>query len=191
VKKTFFDIKPLDIRRWDDFVGLFSEPGVQNGCWCMWWRLTRARFHRQYGRRNQAAFKKIVASGRPAGLIAYHGRKPVAWCAVAPREDYPSLDRSPVMKRIDDRPVWSITCFFVSKPYRGKGLNSLLVKAAVEHVRKHGGRIVEAYPVRRARDPATVKWLIFSGLAETFLKLGFKVVSRKSKVRFTVRYIIK
>lgn len=45
--------------------------------------------------------------------------------------------------------------------------------------------------IRRWKGPATVKWLLYSGLAGTFLKLGFKVVSRRSKARFTVRYIIK
>ncbi len=183
--------KPLTPQRWRDFTTLFSEQGVQNGCWCMWWRLARERFHRQYGHGNRAAFRKVVAAGRTPGLIAYHMRKPVGWCAVAPREDYPSLDRSPVLKRVDDQPVWSITCFFVSKPYRGRGLNRLLVKAAIAYVRKQGGRIVEAYPVRRVKNPDTVKWELFTGLADTFLKLGFKIVSRKSKVRSMMRYYIK
>jgi len=182
--------KPLVLKRWRDFVNLFSEPGVQHGCWCMWWRLTRERFHRQYGRGNKAAFKKIVATGQAPGIIAYDKRKPVAWCAVAPREDYASLDRSPVLKRIDDRPVWSITCFFVSKPFRGRGLNRLLIQAAIAHVRKQGGRIVEAYPVRKVKNPDTVKWALYTGLADTFIRLGFKTVSRKSKVRFVMRFYL-
>jgi GNAT superfamily N-acetyltransferase len=182
--------KPLTPKLWRDFVALFSETGVQNGCWCMWWRLTRENFHRRYGRGNKAAFKKIVDSGRVPGIIAYQGRKPVGWVAVAPREEFPSLDRSPVLKRVDDRPVWSINCFFVSKPYRGQGVNGMLARAAVDHVRKNGGRIVEAYPVRRVKNPDTVKWLLYSGLADTFRRLGFKTVSRKSKVRLMMRYYI-
>ncbi len=182
--------KPLILKRWRDFVNLFSEPGVQHGCWCMWWRLTRDRYRRQYGRGNKAAFKKIVAANRPPGIIAYYNRKPVGWCAVAPREDYASLDRSPVLNRIDDRPVWSITCFFVSKPFRGRGLNRLLIQAAIAHVRKQGGRIVEAYPVRKVKNLDTIKWALYTGLADTFIRLGFKTVSRKSKVRFVMRFYL-
>lgn len=184
------EFKPLTPDRWRDFVTLFSEHGVQKGCWCMWWRLTRECFHRRYGRGNRAAMKKIVRAGRVPGIIAYLGRKPVGWCSVAPREEFPSLDRSPVLKRIDDKPVWSITCFFVSKPYRGQGLSRKLIKAAIAYSRERGARIVEAYPVNPWQNPEALKWILFSGLSDTFRRLGFKTVSRKSKVRSVVRYYL-
>lgn len=174
--------------RWRDFVSLFSEHGVQNGCWCMYWRVSRGCYHRHFGRGNKAAIKKIVMEGRVPGIIAYHKGKPVGWCSVAPREEFPSLDRSPTLKRIDDQPVWSITCFFIAKPYRGKGLNQLLIQAAIEYVRKHGGRIVEAYPVRSAKNPAVIKWELYTGMAGTFRRLGFKTVSRRSKIRSVMRH---
>ena len=77
-------IHPLTGERWRDFEALFGARGACAGCWCMWWRLTRAEFQRQQGEGNRQAIKAIVASNREPGLLAYVGDVPAGWCAVAP-----------------------------------------------------------------------------------------------------------
>ena len=77
--------KPLTSQEWPDFVQLFQEHGVQRGCWCMYWRITRADFHRQYGEGNQRAIQQIVKAGPPPGILAYLDEQPVGWCSIAPR----------------------------------------------------------------------------------------------------------
>ena len=155
----------------------------------MWWRLTRSQFQQQKGDRNKAAFKRIVNSERLVGLLAYCDGQPVGWCAVAPREDYPTLERSRVLKRIDDRRVWSVTCFFVAKPFRHRGVSVELLKAAVDHVRRHGGATVEGYPVepRKGRMPDVFVW---TGLASAFRRAGFKECARRSATRPIMRFEI-
>jgi uncharacterized protein YndB with AHSA1/START domain len=103
-------IHPLTPDRWDDLETLFGPRGAIGGCWCMWWRQTRSEYDRQKGEGNRQAMRAIVASGEIPGLLAYSGGRPVAWCSVAPRTAYPSLDRSRVLQRVDDQPVWSIVC---------------------------------------------------------------------------------
>ena len=142
----------LNSKHWDDFEELFGNRGACGGCWCMLWRLTRSEFEEQKGEANKRALKRLVDEGETPGILAYRDRRPVGWCAVAPRTSYPALDRSRVLKRIDDHPVWSITCFFVAKPYRRQGVSVQLLKAAIEYVRKSGGRIVEGYPVEPKKD---------------------------------------
>jgi GNAT superfamily N-acetyltransferase len=129
--------------------------------------------------------RRLVAGGAVPGLLAYAGREPVGWCAIAPRDEYPRLGRSRTLAPVDDRAVWSITCFFVRRGWRGKGVTRALVDAAVEHVRKRGGRLVEAYPV----DPrgATADAWLYTGLASTFLRAGFREVARRSPTRPIVR----
>jgi hypothetical protein len=58
---------------------------------------------------------------------------PVAWCSVAPRESFSALERSRVLKRIDDAPVWSISCFFIRKEFRKQGL-SVKILEAIDHL---------------------------------------------------------
>ncbi len=178
--------KPVTTQEWSDLETLFSEHGIQNGCWCMYWRISRAVCQRNYGEGNKQFLKQIVESGKIPGILAYLNGKPVGWCSVAPRQDFPVLGRSPTLKPIDDQPVWSIVCFFVSKPYRRGGLTHLLIKAAIEYAKEHGARIIEAYPI----DPnaKSIEYERYSGLITTFEKAGFKEVLRRSERRPIMRY---
>ena len=129
-------IHPVTKKRWSDFETLFGEKGACGGCWCMLWRLTRKEFEQQKGEANRLAIKAIVESGDKPGLLAYSGKQAVAWCSVAPREEFPALDRSRVLKKIDDEPVWSISCFFIHKNFRKQGLSVRILEAVVEYVKK-------------------------------------------------------
>ncbi len=126
-----------------------------------------------------------MKGGHVAGLLAYDGGEPVGWVAIEPREAYPRLARSRTLAPVDDAPVWSITCFFVARPHRGRGVTRALIEAAVRHARANGARIVEAYPVVPRGDLADA-WM-YHGSASTFLALGFVEVARRSASRPIVR----
>jgi GNAT superfamily N-acetyltransferase len=184
------EFNPLTLSRWKDLENLFGERGACGGCWCMWWRLKRSDFERQKGRRNKAALKKIVRSGQVPGILAYAEGKPIAWCSVGPRETYPALERSRVLKRIDDKPVWSVVCLFVAKPFRRKGVSVGIIRAAADYAKKNGAKIVEGYPIEPKKD----KWpdaFVWTGLPSAFQKAGFKEVHRGSPTRPIMRYFIK
>lgn len=181
--------KPLTPRYWKDFEKLFGARGACGGCWCMFWRLKRSDFEKQKGEGNRCAIKSIVDGGEAPGLLAYLDRQPVGWCAVAPRICYPGLDRSHVLKRIDNQPVWSISCLFVAKHARRSGVSSALLKAAVQYVRKRGGTIVEGYPVEPKKD-VMPDVFAFTGLASAFLRAGFTEHLRRSETRPIMRYQI-
>ena len=155
----------------------------------MWWKLKRSDFLRQRGEGNRRALKSIVNSGVVPGILAYAEGEPVGWCAVAPREAYPTLERSRVLKRVDNEQVWSVVCFFVAKHFRGKGATLKLLEAALKYVREHGGKIVEGYPVepKKGRIPNASA---YTGLASTFRKAGFVEVARRSENRPIMRYVI-
>ena len=152
----------------------------------MTWRLTRAEYEREKGESNRRAFHEIVASGTPVGLLAYVESEPVAWCAIAPRPEFPTLERSRILKRVDDQPVWSVVCFFVKRGYRRKGVSTRLLKAAVAFAAAHGARIVEGYPVepRKPEMPPVFAW---TGLAASFRQAGFVEVARRSESRPIMR----
>jgi GNAT superfamily N-acetyltransferase len=156
----------------------------------MWWRLSRSQFEQQKGEPNRIAMRAIVESGEVPGIMAYQQHKSVGWCAVAPREHFDSLARSRILKPVDDQPVWSVVCFFIRKDYRRQGLSVELLRAAVEHVRQNGGRIVEGYPVepKSNRMPDAFAW---HGLLSTFLAAGFTEVARRSPTRPIMRFFIR
>jgi len=183
------EFHPLTSERWSDLEMLFGKQGACGGCWCMWWRSTRPQFNKQKGEGNKRALKKIVDSGEVPGIIAYAHDQPVAWCSVAPRESYPALERSRVLKRIDEEPVWSVVCFFVAKHFRGRGVTVPLLRGAVEHAKKHGATIVEGYPVD-PKKPMSAAFL-FTGVASVFRKAGFVEVLRRSETRPIMRYLVR
>jgi GNAT superfamily N-acetyltransferase len=181
--------KPVKRNLWSDFEELFGPNGACGGCWCMHWKLRGKAYEESKGMENRQLHKAIVASGVITGLLAYWHGEVVGWVAVEPRTAYEKLAHSRVLKPVDDQAVWSITCFFVSKKFRRKGIAVGLIKAAVDHVRQQGGKIVEGYPVDvKEESPAP---FVFTGTASAFKKAGFKEVARNAPTRPIVRYVIK
>jgi hypothetical protein len=178
--------RPLTLDKWRDLETLFGKRGACGGCWCMSWRLRRAQYEKQKGPRNKAAFKKIVATGPPPGVLAYLGTNPIGWCAVAPREVHKRMETSRVLAPVDDQPVWSVTCFFVAKLFRRAGASEQLLNAAVALAAKHGAKIVEGYPVEPRKDPMPDVFA-WTGMASTFRKAGFQEVARRSADRPIMR----
>lgn len=178
--------RPATAARWPDLEKLFGERGACAGCWCMYWRVRRSVYVKQKGAGNKRALKKIVASGRVPGLLAYAGREPVGWISLGPRESFPVLGNSRVLAPVDDRPVWSVVCFFIARPWRRSGVSVQLLKAAADFARKRGARLVEGYPVdpRAGKMPDAFAW---TGLPGTFAKVGFKEVERRSPTRPIMR----
>jgi len=178
---------PLTAKRWDDFAELFGPRGAVGGCWCMWWRVERrADWEKNKGAGNKRSFKAVVQRGSEPGLLAYHDGRAVGWCAVAPRDEYPSLERSRVAARVDDKPVWSVSCLFIHKDYRRHGLSVALLRAAADFVRARGGKIVEGYPVIPKNDGMPGVFA-FTGLLAAFEKAGYREVARRSPTRAVMR----
>lgn len=184
-----FKFKPATPDVWPDLETLFSGLPACAMCWCMYWRKTRSEWW-GHSAENKQAMRVLVESGTVPGILAYAGRQPVAWCSVAPRSEFPGLDRSPTLKRIDDEPVWSITCFAIAREYRRRGLTSLLAQEAIAFAQRSGAQIVEAYPL--INEPKKYRTIgeAFLGFATTFERLGFKQASHRSRVRNIMRLYV-
>lgn len=181
-----FTFLPLTVAAWNDFAELFGDKGACGGCWCMYWRLKAGDYNKGKVEGNKKALKTLLAKSSP-GIIAYTKDKAVGWCALAPRDEYIRLETSRILKPVDDKKVWSISCFFITKAFRGQGLSVVLLKAAVDFPISKGATIVEGYPTESTtgRMADAFAW---TGIASTFQKAGFKEVARRSKGRPVMRY---
>jgi GNAT superfamily N-acetyltransferase len=182
---TFHSLTPA---RFADFDRLFGPRGACGGCWCMFWKLRGKAFNENTGEPVHQMQKSIVDSGTVPGLLAYADGQPVGWIAVEPRSQYPRLAHSRVLKPVDVQDVWSVPCFFVDRKFRGQGITVSLLKAAVDHVRSKGGRIVEGYPVETLDKMPDV--FVYTGTASAFQQAGFKEVARRSPTRPIFRFVI-
>jgi ribosomal protein S18 acetylase RimI-like enzyme len=177
---------------WPALEALFGKSGACAGCWCMYWRLAKGEWkgpQRERSVRNKVKFAKIVAAGPAPGVLAFDGATAVGWVAIAPRADFPALDRSRFLKAVDEESVWSLPCFYIKSGYRGRGIMRALVAAAVDHAAAAGARIVEAYPVDTAKRLSAAS--AYTGAASTFRRAGFKTVARRAAHRPIVRKSVK
>lgn len=190
MKEIKFSFHPATKKRWNDLELLFGDNGACGGCWCMWWRLKRKEFNANKGDGNKNLLKKLLNKKTAPGIIAYKGKIPAGWIAFAPRSEYPVLENSRVLKRIDDLPVWSVTCFFINKNYRRQGLSTKLLNEAADYAAKKGAEILEGYPVdaKKGKYPDV---FVYTGIPSAFKKAGFKEAERRSETRPIMRRVLK
>ncbi len=146
----------------------------------MWWRIPRSEFEKNKGDANRNAMKQLVESGEQPGLLIYDTEQPVGWICIGPRDGFPALERSRVLARVDDQPVWSVVCFFIAKGYRRKGVSKVLLEEAVKFAQESGVKIVEGYPLPK-KDGASPDPFVFTGLEPIYEQLGFEAVIRRGK----------
>jgi GNAT superfamily N-acetyltransferase len=176
-------IRPLTPDLWPALEDLFGKNGACNGCWCMYWRIGSAYRHRPR-RQNKAAFREVVKRGPPPGLLAFDGDVAVGWCQLTPRDALPWLDRAGRLKRVDRVPVWSLSCFYVRKGYRQRGVTSALIAGALKVAKRGRAPALEAYPLDRLLTSSTS----FTGYASTFTRAGFRTVARHVPPRPIMRH---
>lgn len=172
------DVRPLTRARWEDFTDLFGPRGAVGGCWCMFWRQSRDEWRRHTNDGNRRAMRRIVNAGRKPGLIAYRDGRPVGWVSVAPRQEFARLEASPTLKRVDERPVWSVVCFYIRAGQRGGGVGTALLRAAIDEAASRGARIVEAYPLD-TDGGRTANADAYTGVLKMFRDAGFREVARR------------
>jgi GNAT superfamily N-acetyltransferase len=176
-----FEAWPVTPERWADLALLFDRPVVRT-CFCQFYRKPG---NTGAGRTNREAMKALIDHGTVPGLIGYEDGVPIAWVSLGPRQEYSRLQRSRLLKQVDDRPVWSIVCFFVPREARGRGFARKMLRAAVDYARSHGARLVEGYPVdaQGRGDPEGM----FVGASSMFADAGFREVARRKPSRPVMR----
>ncbi|MBI2969026.1 MAG: GNAT family N-acetyltransferase [Bacteroidetes bacterium] len=187
-EKKHLTFHPLTSQNWKHFETLFGAKGACGGCWCMTWRLTSKDYEKFKGNGNKQKIRRLVKSNRPLGIIAFKNKIPIGWCSVSPRHTFPRLENSKLLKRLDDIPVWSITCLFINKEFRRKNISSFLIKEAAEYAFQNGATVVEAYPVipKKKPMPDVFAW---TGIANAYKKVGFAIAHQPNENRLIMRKI--
>ncbi|WP_456845454.1 GNAT family N-acetyltransferase [Cellulomonas sp. P5_C6] len=175
----------LTPERWPALEELLDAGGPAARCWCMAYRIGPS-YRRRPAAENRADLREIVVTGPPPGLLAFRDDVAVGWCQVTPRDDVPALDQQWRVRRVDEVPVWAITCFYVRKGHRRDGVMSALIAGALDLARAAGAPAVEAYPLDGAVSPSATSM----GYATTFAAAGFAEVARRSPERPIMRYVL-
>jgi GNAT superfamily N-acetyltransferase len=183
-----FESRPLTRQTWADVEALFDLPGgsIVGGCWCMYYRMSgKVSVSAAAGVDHKRQMCELVEAGVVPGLIGYLDGDPAGWISLGPRKDYAKLQRSPIMKPVDDCDVWSVVCTYVAKRYRGQGVQHRLLQAAIRYAAEQDVWTLEAYPVdkpERSHDD-----FMFFGSRSLYERAGFTEVVRRSPTRVVMR----
>jgi len=169
-------IRPLRRSDWPTLVALFGARGACGGCWCMFWRRPRggAAWERSKGAPNRRALQRLVAAGRVTGLLAFAGREPIGWCSLGPRRDFPKLANSPSLAAPAPVGAWVVSCFFVRNGWRGRGVGSALLDAAVALARRRRAPALDGFPARTSPTKTLAHAFAWTGVPAMYRACGFR-----------------
>jgi GNAT superfamily N-acetyltransferase len=185
------EVHPLTPARFGDLAELFEEGGDPRWCWCQFFRVRGLDWSNSNAAGNRKRLAALTRDGPPPGLVAYEAGRAVGWVSLAPRPAYDRLTHARLLAPVDDKPVWSIVCFVVSRTARGRGVARALLDGAVAWARGQGATILEAYPsdVKGRKVPAAN---LYHGSLAMFEDAGFEVVARRQFNRTTpIRPIVR
>jgi ribosomal protein S18 acetylase RimI-like enzyme len=102
-------------------------------------------------KKNRLEKRELVRRGRSHGILVYSNSEPVGWCQYGPKEELPRnrfrrYYRKLALPNSKERKLWRITCFFVDRKHRRRGVAQAALRAALESIKNKGGGMVEAYP---------------------------------------------
>jgi GNAT superfamily N-acetyltransferase len=168
-----YAVKPLGPDTWQDFAALAERhDGVWGGCWCTW-------FHTMHGEKtfdaddNRALKERLVKEGRAHAALVFDGDRAVAWCQYGVPDELPNIKhRKAYEAGRDGLPAYRITCFFVDRSYRRRGVAEAALRGAIELVARAGGGVVEAYPQDTGGAKTSASFL-YSATRSLFERAGF------------------
>jgi len=166
-----FSVTPLGPDTWDGFAELVERNnGIYGGCWCI-------GFHPECGQRglDHRAVKRgrVLTDGAHAALVLDEEGAVQGWAQYGDVNELPGIKH----RRIYDReppaaPDWRITCIFVDRSHRGRGIARRALGGALDLIAQAGGGLVEAIPEVTRGRVAQGRFL-FSGTVELFEDHGF------------------
>ena len=167
--------------RFEHFADVVNPNRRAEHCWCLSHRLPAPEIEALGGGSRERAMRALCEREHPPGVVTYRDGVPVGWCSISPRTEIPRLERSTLIRPVDDVPVWSIICLVVRGGRRRQGVVGHLLEGAVAYAAANGAPAVEAHPV----DPGPRRMdttMAFVGTRSMFERAGFEVVGTTDAV---------
>nr|WP_083466414.1 GNAT family N-acetyltransferase [Kibdelosporangium sp. MJ126-NF4]CEL15608.1 GCN5-related N-acetyltransferase [Kibdelosporangium sp. MJ126-NF4]CTQ98272.1 GCN5-related N-acetyltransferase [Kibdelosporangium sp. MJ126-NF4] len=144
----------------------------------MHWRLSIEEWMVGKGEGNKKAMRTLAQRRTAPGVVVYQADEPMAWCSLGARDEFPRLERSRLLARVDDQPVCAITCVLVHRKHRGSGLLPGILDAVCDYAAGEGYTLAEGYPIEPREGKRAGADTAMTGIASAFLDAGFVEVAR-------------
>jgi ribosomal protein S18 acetylase RimI-like enzyme len=179
-------VKPLDESTWPDFARLVEKHnGVWGGCWCMSFHQEGVG-HGKSASQNRSEKECRVREGRAHAALVYDGANAVGWCQFGSTDELPRIkNKQEYLNGLSELPDWRITCFFVDRDHRGRGIASIALEGALHEIARLGGGTVESYP-EDVEGRATSASFLHNATISIFERQGFQRIRRLGKNHWVV-----
>jgi len=184
---TGYEVTPLGPSTWDAFVRLADKHnGVWGGCWCTWFHPPCAEKGKS-SEGNRAIKQRLVRAGDAHAAMVFDGAVAVGWCQYGSPAELPNIYHlKEYTAGLDQAPDYRLTCFFIDRDYRRKGVAAVALRGALDLIAKAGGGVVEAYP-QDTRGKRTSGSFLYNGTRGLFEKAGFSYERSKGKNHCVMR----
>lgn len=182
-----YEIRPLDATTWDAFARLVEKHNGCGfgGCWCTWFH---SREGRPEGEKGRPWKERLVREGKAHAALVFDGDSAVAWCQYGSPEELPRIYHLKEWEAglTGKPPAYRITCIFVDRDYRRKGLAGVAVRGVLDLIAKAGGGVVEGYP-HDLQGKKMRSQFLYSATRTLFEEVGFSYERPKGKGNCVMR----
>jgi len=190
-----FEVRPLDTTTWDAFVALCDRHGGGGfgGCYCTWFhRETHSSAGSEPERTAESTREykhDLVTAGRSHAALVFDGDRAIGWAQFGSPDELPGIyHRTQYLATATGLPDYRITCVFVDRAYRGRGVARVAIAGALELIGAAGGGVVESYP--RETDKRISPSFLYSMTRQVFEDAGFEYDRPKGTVNCVMRTVV-
>jgi len=188
-----YEIRALSSETWGAFADLCARHNGAGfgGCWCTWFHNATPAERRACGGGDWRAYKeRLVREGGAHAAVVFDGETAVGWCQYGSPEELPGIThRKEVESAGAPRPDYRLTCFFVDRRYRRKGVAAAALAGALQLIADAGGGVVEAYPYDTAGKKVSASFL-YNATRNMCERAGFTYDRPKGKNHCVMRKVI-
>jgi GNAT superfamily N-acetyltransferase len=180
-------VRPLGTDTWDAFAALAERHnGVWGGCWCTYFHPTCAE-RGQSAEINRGIKQRLVNEGVAHAALVFDGDRAVAWCEYGTPDELPNVQHGKqYLAELDILPDYRLTCFFVDRDYRRRGMARVALDGALHLIAQAGGGVVESYP-QDTDGTRTSASFLYNATRSLFEQAGFTYIRSKGKKHSVMR----
>jgi GNAT superfamily N-acetyltransferase len=187
-----YEIRGLTTRTWDAFADLCerNNGAGMGGCWCTWFHNATMAERRACGGDDWRGYKeRLVREGNAHAAVVFEGETAVGWCQFGSPEELPGITHRAEVAAAGEPPDYRLTCLFVDRRHRRKGVATAALQGALTLIAEAGGGVVEAYPYDTTGKKVSASFL-YNATRSMCQRAGFTYQRPKGKNHCVMRTVV-
>ena len=133
--------------------------------------------------------ERLVREGNAHAALVFDGDDAVAWCQFGSPDELPNIHhrKNYEAHRTEDIPDYRLTCIFVDRDYRRRGVAGVALRGALDLIATAGGGVVEGYPQDLPQGKRISSKFLYNVTRSSYEQAGFTYLRPKGKNHCVMR----